>query len=97
LVIVGSVCYIFTSNGKRLFGMLSYNLTYDIRKNLYESVLVKNIGYFDFPENSTFVLSGIMQADTTLINGVATDQIPPKVEGGCLLFLAAVMCFWTCW
>jgi len=52
---------------------MSYNLTYDIRKNLYEKILVKNIGYFDFPENSTFVLSGIMQSDTTIINGVATD------------------------
>jgi len=73
LVVTAVVTYIFTSNGKRLFGMLSYNLTYGIRKNLYESILVKNIGYFDFPENSTFVLSGIMQNDTTIINGVATE------------------------
>jgi len=73
LVVCAVITYFFTSNGLRLFGIMSYNLTYDIRKNLYEKILVKNIGYFDFPENSTFVLSGIMQSDTTIINGVATD------------------------
>jgi len=46
--------------GKRFFGMLSYNITYDIRKELYANILSKNIGYFDFSENSTPVLSSVM-------------------------------------
>ena len=69
--------YLLLSAGRRFFGIISYNVTYEIRKNLYESILVKNIGFFDFPENSTPVLSGVMQSDTTVINGVATDSIPP--------------------
>jgi hypothetical protein len=77
--------------------MISYNLTYDVRKDLYESILVKNIGYFDFPENSTYVLSGIMQSDTTIINGVSTESIPPKVQGYCLGAIAGVLCFVICW
>ena len=60
LAVVATVTYFLTCFGKLIFGMISYNLTYDVRKDLYESILVKNIGYFDFPENSTYVLSGIM-------------------------------------
>jgi len=97
LGVTAVVTYFFGSSGKRFFGILSYNLTYDVRKALYENILVKNIGYFDFPENSTYVLSGIMQNDTTIINGVATDQFPPKVEGGCLLIISLALCFYVCW
>jgi hypothetical protein len=74
---ISFIGYLLLSFGRRFFGIISYNVTYEIRKKLYETILVKNIGYFDFPENSTPVLSGIMQSDTTIINGVATDSIPP--------------------
>ena len=60
LVASGGGFLIFNFNGKRFFGMLSYNITYDIRKQLYENILSKNIGYFDFPENSTPVLTTVM-------------------------------------
>lgn len=83
--------------GRMFFGIVSYNITYDIRKKLYETVLVKNIGYFDFPENSTPVLSGVMQNDTTIINGVATDSIPPLVEAATLMFLSFAIAFYICW
>ena len=55
------------------------NLTFDIRKMLYVNILKKNIGFFDFPENSTPVLSTVMQSDTSKINGAASDSIPPSV------------------
>lgn len=91
------ICYLFMAMAKMSFGVISYNITYEIRKRLYGTILVKNIGYFDHPENSTFVLSGIMQSDTTIINGVATDSIPPQVEAGVLITLAFVYSFYLCW
>ena len=83
--------------GKLLFGVLSYNLTFDIRKLLYSKILVKNIGFFDFAENSTPVLSGVMQNDTSKINGVATDSIPPYVEALTLLFFGTLGSAYFCW
>lgn len=77
MVSISVVGFFLIATGRLMFGIISYNVTYDIRKTLYNSVLVKNIGYFDFPENSTPVLSGVMQSDTTIINGVATDSVPP--------------------
>ena len=63
------------------------NLTFDIRKILYLSILKKNIGFFDFQENSTPVLSTIMQSDTSKINGAAADAVPPQLEGTSMLIL----------
>ena len=77
--------------------MLSYNITYDIRKELYANILSKNIGYFDFSENSTPVLSSVMQTDTSIINGVCTETIPPQVEAGSVISLAIVLSFYFCW
>jgi len=61
LLVAAGFAYLFLNFvGKRFFGMLSYNITYVIRKELYSNILTKNIGYFDFPENSTPVLSSVM-------------------------------------
>jgi ABC-type multidrug transport system fused ATPase/permease subunit len=89
--------FIAQSIGRMNFGIVSYNVTYDIRKKLYETILKKNIGYFDYQENSTPVLSGIMQNDTTIINGVATDSVPPLVEAATLLLLSFSIAFYMCW
>lgn len=94
ITIVG---YLLIAGGRRLFGIISYNITYDIRKKLYENILVKNIGYFDFPENATPVLSGVMQSDTTIINGVATDAIPPQVEAATLVIFSFGLAGYMCW
>jgi ABC-type multidrug transport system fused ATPase/permease subunit len=94
IAVVGALLISFS---RLMFGMISYNITYDIRKRLYENILVKNIGYFDFPENSTPVLSGVMQSDTTIINGVATDSVPPQVEAFVSVVLSFGLAFYLCW
>lgn len=88
---------IFLAFGSKLFGKISYNVTYDIKKRLYKSILVKNISYFDFPENTTPVLSSVMQTDTTIIDGVTTDSIPPQVEAGTLVVFALLLAIYFCW
>ena len=60
LVLTAIIFFVLNFFGKKLFGTLSANLTYDIRKILYSKILSKNIGFFDFPENSSSVLSTIM-------------------------------------
>lgn len=62
LILIASVVFYFITQflGKKFFGTLSYNLTYDIRKILYVNVITKNIGFFDHSENATSVLSGVL-------------------------------------
>jgi ABC-type multidrug transport system fused ATPase/permease subunit len=60
LFIAAAIYFAFQFLGKKFFGILSYNLTYDIRKLLYVNVLKKNIGFFDHAENATPVLTGVL-------------------------------------
>jgi len=61
IMVIANVIYlVFQFLGKKFFGMLSYNLTFGLRKLLYMKVLTKNIGFFDYAENATPVLSGVL-------------------------------------
>lgn len=62
---------------KKSFGTLGENVTLSVRKVLYTNILQKNIGWFDHPENGTSVLTSAMAQDTSIINGVSTESIPP--------------------
>ena len=68
-----------------------------MRKKLYSKVMTKNIGFFDHAENSTPVISGVLQNDTSKINGVATDAIPPQVESMTLIFFGIIGSIYFCW
>jgi len=61
VMVSASLIYlVFQFLGKKFFGILSYNLTFEMRKKLYMKILTKNIGFFDHAENSTPVLSGVL-------------------------------------
>jgi len=62
---------------KGSFSLLGEEVTYTIRKELYESILQKNIGWFDQKENATSVITSAMAEDTTIINGTSTEAIAP--------------------
>lgn len=62
---------------KYFFSLLGENVTIRIRKDLYSSILSKNIGWFDMRENATGVLSSTMASDTALINGVGGESLGP--------------------
>ena len=59
------------------FSFLGGNVTYEIRQILYDKVLRKNIGWFDQKEHASGILTKTMSHDTALINGVATEGLPP--------------------
>jgi ABC-type multidrug transport system fused ATPase/permease subunit len=43
-----------------IFSYLGENVTLKIRQRIYESILEKNIGWFDFQENQSSVLTSVM-------------------------------------
>jgi hypothetical protein len=65
------------SISKKIFGTLGNNVTYQVRSILYKKILEKNIGFFDFPEHGTSVLTSTMSSDTHLINGAGSESIAP--------------------
>ena len=62
---------------KRAYSTLGSNCTLMIRKELYTGILMKNIGWFDHPENGVSVVTSAMASDTQLVNGTATESFAP--------------------
>jgi len=56
---------------------LGAKVTYQMRATLYNSIMSKNIGWFDLRENSVGILSSAMASDTSLVNGVSSESIGP--------------------
>lgn len=77
MLIIALVCFISMGSTKKCFGTLGNNVTLEVRKLLYRKILEKNIGFFDFPENGTSVLTSSMSSDTHLVNGVGSESIQP--------------------
>jgi len=75
MLIIALVCFISMGSTKKCFGTLGNNVTLEVRKLLYRKILEKNIGFFDFPENGTSVLTSSMSSDTHLVNGVGSESI----------------------
>jgi ABC-type multidrug transport system fused ATPase/permease subunit len=77
MVIIAVASGIGSYTQKYSFGTLGNNVTLKVRTILYSQILQKNIGWFDNRGNGPSVLTSIMAADTSLINGVSTESLGP--------------------
>ena len=58
--IIAFTCLVTYFIAKKAIGTLGENVTLSVRKVLYTSIMSKNIGWFDHPENGTSVLTSAM-------------------------------------
>lgn len=77
MLIVAVICTVTMVATKKIFGTLGNNVTIQVRELLYQKILEKNMGFFDFPENGSSVLTSAMASDTHLLNGVGSESIDP--------------------
>jgi len=80
-----------------IFGYLGENVTMKVRQVLYNSILEKHIGFFDFQENQSSVLTSAMAQETSLINGAASESLGPYCESFFALVGGLVIGFYFCW
>lgn len=64
---------LFAVIAKYQFGVVATNVSLNMRKKIYRSILSKHIGWHDNSENATGILSGILAQDVQLLNGVSTE------------------------
>ena len=95
--VVGIITLFSYFIAKKSFGTLGENVTLSVRKYLYSSIMQKNIGWFDHPENGTSVLTSAMAQDTSIINGVSTESIPPQLEALFSFMGGIIIGFIYCW
>lgn len=79
------------------FSYLGENVTLQIRKELYESILRKNIGWHDQQDHSPAVLTSIMAEETSQINGVASEVIASMLQASFAVFIGVGIGFYYCW
>jgi len=80
-----------------IFSYLGENVTMKVRQLLYLSILEKHMGFFDFQENQSSVLTSAMAQDTALINGAASESLGPYIESLFALGGGLGIGFYFCW
>lgn len=73
-MIVASVVIMFSKGfGDTMFKKVSNNMVTNVRKDLYESILRKDIGWHDDRDNSAGILTGTLASDVQLLAGVSAE------------------------
>ena len=60
---------------KMIFGSIASNITLNMRKYLYESIMNKDVGWFDDRDHASGILTTTLSADVISLNGVSSEGI----------------------
>ena len=77
--------------------MIGENVTLQIRKVFYSSILQKHMGFFDDKENSPGVISASMASDTQVINGFSAEGLATIIETMFAVFGGVICGFIYSW
>lgn len=80
-----------------LLSRVAEHLTTGVRKDLYQAILRKDIGWHDNRDNSAGVMTATLASDVQLLNGVSSDGLAAQVEGGVAVLFAIVFSFVVSW
>lgn len=72
-------------------------LTYNLRKDLYQSILRKHIAWHDTSDNAPGVMSALLQSDAKKINGVTAEPAAAITEAVLAILIGSVLGFVICW
>ena len=95
--LLGVAQFVMSTIQKLSFGNIGENATKLVRAGLYESIVRKNMGWFDDKENGVSVLTTAMSADSACINGVSTESLAPAFEGNLAMVGGIVIGLIFCW
>ncbi len=56
------------------------NLTFSIRKLVFQGILFKHLAWFDNKDRAPGILSNVLSEDITLLNGLSTEVIAVIIE-----------------
>ena len=97
LLIVSVSSFIATYFQKVSFGVLAENMTKDIRKDLYQSIIRKHIGWFDHKDNNIGALTSTLTSDVYALNGASTEGLSALIETMIGLIGGLIIGLWFEW
>lgn len=63
MFIGGLLSFVFNLFAKWMFGVVGENITLNVRKQLYKSILLKHVGWHDNQDNAAGILSATLASD----------------------------------
>lgn len=97
MVILGAATFVSYMMKSYLFSVLGENVTLQVRRLLYKSILEKNIGWFDEQENQSSVLTSAMAQESAIINGASSESLGPYTESVFAITGGLIIGFYFCW
>ena len=80
-----------------LLSRVAEHLTTGVRKDLYQAILRKDIGWHDNRDNAAGIMTATLASDVQLLNGVSSDGLAVQVEGGVAVLFAIIFSFVVSW
>jgi len=98
-IMIAGATGIFISKaiGGIMLSRVSENITGAVRKDLYESIVRKDIGWHDHRENSAGIMTGTLASDVQLLKGVSSEGLGAQIEGAVAVLTGMIAAFIFSW
>jgi ABC-type multidrug transport system fused ATPase/permease subunit len=70
---IACIAFICTFSGKHFFSIVGQNITINVRKSLYGSILTKHMGWHDLRQNSSAIMTVLLAKDVDKLDAVASE------------------------
>lgn len=94
LMFIGAlVALVLNFISKWMFGIVGENITLNVRRDLYQSIIRKHVGWHDDQENAAGILSSTLASDVQQLNGVSTEGLAVAAEAASSLIGGITLAF----
>lgn len=87
----------FKGSEQAMYGMAGEHLTTNVRKELMEGIIYKQLSWFDSETKAPGMLTNIMAEDMSALNGMTTETISVMVQGFLGMILSFVLALYFSW
>lgn len=94
LAIVAGVC---TFMSKFSFVVVGENITLNVRRNLYGSLIRKHIGWHDDRTHAAGALTSVLASDVQALNGVSTESFAVMMEASFAILFGIAVAYYFQW
>lgn len=95
IMAAGTIITSFTQ--KYGFGYTAQNMVKVVRADLYDSIIKKQVAWFDNPENTPGTLTNVLASEVQSLNGVSSESLGTQLEAFFGLILGVVLAFIFSW
>jgi ATP-binding cassette subfamily B (MDR/TAP) protein 1 len=97
ILLLTFVMSIFAFLHRMMFSYVGENLTYNVRKELFEGILYKSVSWFDSKDRAPGILSNILSEDVSKLNGLSTETIALALESFLTIAVGVIISFYFSW